>query len=312
MDSTTDLRTKYRPKRFEDVIGQAGVVRSLKSVLDARSTHAFLLTGPPGTGKTTLARLIAETVGCDRRNMTEVNGAHVTGVDAMRELANTMMFSGFGKSPVKVAILDEAHRLSAQAWSCLLKPIEEPPKHAYWIFCTSDASKVPKAILTRCPSYETKSVQIDDLYELLVDVAEAEKLTTSEDVLFLIAQKSDGSPRQALSNLVKCHTCKDRKSALRMLKEIEVEGDANAVLLCRGLLVGNLDWTDAMKLVKAIADTNPESVRQVVLNYFYKVATDAGGDKCKTAVAVLDAFAVPYPPSNNLYPVILSLANLLL
>jgi DNA polymerase-3 subunit gamma/tau len=250
--SDLDLRTKWRPKTFEEVVGQEALVRSLTASLKAKNCHCYLLSGSAGTGKSTIARLIAKEVGCKPNNYTEINAADVTGVDAMRALIETSIYSGIGGGS-KVIVLDEIHRLSASAFSVLLKPTEDTPKHVYWVFCTTDPGKIPKANLTRCTQYETKPVDSETMCDWLTNIAKQEKFTTSEEVLYLLAQKADGSPRQALVNLIKCHGCKTRKFAAKMLKEIDVEGDGAAVDLCRLLMKGT-DWKGAMAVVKAIAE----------------------------------------------------------
>jgi DNA polymerase III gamma/tau subunit len=307
---STDLHTRYRPSSFDEVVGQAAVVRSLRGVLAKKRTHAYLFHGPAGTGKTTLGRIIAREVGCKRQNLTEVNAADFTGVDDMRQLASSAMYSGTGGSPTKVYILDECQRLTAQAWSCLLKPVEEPGPHVYWIFCTTEHAKVPQAIRTRCAAYELEGVSSSVLVGLLNEVASAEKLGTPDDVLELAARKALGSPRQALVNLSKVAECKTAKEAGRLLKHSTEQGSAGD--LCR-LLIKGCTFQQAAAVVKGMKE-EPESVRQIVCNWFSKVAMDAGTDKqASRALAVLDAFGTPYPyPCSTPYPVLLSLGRLLL
>src|SRR5438128_345223 len=124
---TESLLTKYRPSCFEEILGQEAVVRSLFNALTKRSSHAFLFSGPSGTGKTTLARLAAAQLQCHPRDIQEVDAASNTGVDDMRGVSADLLYKPLGDGAVKVVILDEAQMLSKQAWNSLLKVIEESP-----------------------------------------------------------------------------------------------------------------------------------------------------------------------------------------
>src|ERR1700722_12790207 len=162
----TSLHTKYRPLSFDQVVGQDAVVKGLKRVVKDARAHTFLFTGPAGTGKTTLARILANAFGQNQgtaANIEEIAAADTTGVDAMREVIKHPLYRAIGSSPVKAVILDEAHRLSGSAWDVLLKPIEEPPPHVYWMICSTNPGKIPKTIVSRCLRYDLKPVSEDDL-----------------------------------------------------------------------------------------------------------------------------------------------------
>src|SRR5678815_3051590 len=141
------LHTKYRPLTFDEVIGQDKVVADLRRVVRERRAKSFIFSGPSGVGKTTLARIVANAFAgymATVANIEEVPAADHTGVDAMRAVANRALYRALGDSPVKAIIVDEAHRLSGAAWDVLLKPIEEPPEHVYWMFCTTHPAKIPR------------------------------------------------------------------------------------------------------------------------------------------------------------------------
>lgn len=306
----SDLHTKYRPTKLEAVLGQSHIVKSLSDVLTKGSCHAFVFTGTSGAGKTTLARIVALAAGCTSNNLLEVDAATHSGVDDMRAVTEGLRYAGMGKSPVRAIIVDEAHRLSAAAWASLLKQIEEPSKHVYWMLCTTEALKIPETIKNRCVCYEVRPVKSDVIYDLLRDVAKAEKLETSEDVLYLIAEKAHGSVRRALTNLSQCAGCKDRKEAARLIKTSAEDGEI--IDLCRALAKGGLNWEGAMAMVKPLQEQNGESIRMVVLAYFTKVLMGQTDDKkvCKI-LNVLGAFADPYPPSAGISPVLLSLGRVI-
>ena len=312
MKEDETLINKYRPQNLEEVVGQGDVVRSLKGVLAKKTSRTFLFVGESGTGKTSLARIVARMVGCENRNIYEINAASENGVNEMREIVEKLSYSALGASRSKMVIIDEAQRLSPQGWSVLLKPTEEPPKHVFWAFCSTDPGKIPAAIKTRCcgGGFSLKPVPADDILDLLKSVCEKEGWDTPEEVLFLLSQKAGGSPRQALSTLAQCSECTTRKAAAAMLHELEEES-AEAYQLCQ-LLARGATWESAMKIVGKLTDVNPESTRQVVLNYFSKAVRDAKSDAiAQKGLAVLSAFSEPFPSSNGQYALLLALGQLL-
>ena len=154
------------------MLGQNAVVQSLQHFEQSGTwPHTFLFTGPSGCGKTTLARIIARKVGCQRQNLLEVDAATHTGIDAMRELADQLQYRGIG-GDVKVAIIDECHALSKQSWQSLLKIVEEPPNHVYFVFCTTETGKVPNTISTRAASYTLGPLPQDAIVQFVEDIAD--------------------------------------------------------------------------------------------------------------------------------------------
>jgi len=311
--SDTALINKYRPLDFDEVIGQDPVVASLKTALDRGDTHAFLFTGPSGVGKTTLARIVAATIGCDAHNVMEIDAATHTGIDSMREVTSTLRYRALGSSPCKAVLMDEAHRLSAQSWSSLLKSVEEPPPHVYWLFCTTDAGKVPKTITSRCARYDLKSVRADALFDYMTLISEAEELGVDPSVIDLVVKEADGGVRRALSNLSMCAGCTDRKAAAKLLASgIE---DPTVIDLCRYLIghsgAQSPDWARLMKYVAALDGMEAEGVRLTILAYFTKVAMGKTNPaEVAWALNILSAFSVPYNRSDKHAPLVLSLGSL--
>lgn len=307
----TGLINKYRPKTFSEIIGQKEVVQSLLKSLKRKTSHAFLFEGPPGTGKTTMARIIARKVGCTTRNITEIDAATQTGVADVRELTASMQFNPMGESSNRMYIIDECHKLSAGAWTALFKAIEEPPDHTYWGLCTSESIKVPKQIRTRVLQYQLQPVDHEEIFGLLKKIIDAEGFTTSEDVAYFLSEKSEGSPRQAISFLAQCSDCASTKIAARLIRTVMEEGEARE--LCQALYKG-VDWARAMTILKKLNGVSPESIRFAVVRYFNKVAMDAkSAHNAQRSCAVLQAFGNPYPAGiTDLSPVVLSLAELLL
>jgi DNA polymerase-3 subunit gamma/tau len=257
-----------------------------------------------------MARILASAVGCERQNLLEIDAATHTGIDAMRAVNEGVAYKAFGESPVKVMIVDEAHALSKNAWQSLLKPVEEPPEHAYWIFCTTEPGKIPPTIVTRCATFNLPPVKADDIADLLARVAEAEGYGTPEDVLNLVARQSFGSPRQALTYLSQCYGCATVKEALPLLQKADEEGEA--IDLVRALVKGGLNWAKAMKLLEPLREQSAESIRLVMLAYLSTVAMGSKTDaQAGRALEMMDAFSEYCNPSEGFAPLLLAIGRVI-
>ena len=303
------LITKYRPKSLDEVIGQASVVSSLRGAIKKKSSRAFLFVGPSGCGKTTLARILAADVGCAARDVLEIDAATHTGIDNIR-----LVTGGVDYRPMeggsKIVIIDEAHALSKAAFQALLKAIEDPPSWAYWALCTTEETKLPQTVVTRCTKYSLKPVEFDDLVGLLDVVVGKESMDIDEAVIDLCAKEASGSPRQALSNLAVCAEAKDIKEAKELLRSaIESE---EAINLARAL-VKRASWSEVQAILAGFKDISPESIRHVVRAYVTKVIlgskreADAGN-----GLEILDAFSTPFHPSDGMSPVVLACGRIIL
>lgn len=305
------LITKYRPQTFDDVVGQDAAVRALRASVAKRSARAYLLTGPSGTGKTTLARIVAAALGCAPEEIRagEIDAATHTGVDDMRAITAQQQYRPLGGGS-RAVIIDECHMLSKAAWNSLLKILEEPPAHVLWLLCTTEPVKVPKTIVTRCFACELRPVASSVLEELLGEVADAEKMDVDDQVLRLCARQADGSPRQALSNLAVCAVAKSVQEARELMRS--AEESAEAVDLAR-LLVKRGRWSEAQELIGRLSEVSPESVRHVVRAYVSKVVMSAKSeDQAGYGLEVLDAFSEPFHPSDGVAPLLLACGRLLL
>jgi len=219
------LYRKWRPQRFEEVVGQAHVVRTLTHALArGRTAHAYLFAGPRGTGKTTLARLLAKGLNCAEgptpepcnacascRQITEgssldvmeIDGASNRGIDEIRELRERVRFAP-AQARYKVYIIDEVHMLTNEAFNALLKMLEEPPPHVVFIFATTEPQRVPATILSRCQRFDFRRLTADELIGHLAKVARAEGVQAEPEALALLARHADGGVRDALSMLEQC------------------------------------------------------------------------------------------------------------
>lgn len=306
---TESLHTKYRPKTLDDVVGQDHVVKSLRRVIKDGRQKAFIFTGPAGTGKTTISRILANHFAggeATAANIDEIDAATHSGADAMRLKVTSALYRAIGASPVKVLILDEAHRLSSTAWDALLKPIEEPPSHVYWCLCTTNEGKIPKTIQTRCLKYELKPVKEELLLELLCKVADAEEFSTADEVLEAIAEESSGSPRQALVYLEACSSVEDAAEARRVMRS--GINSKEVVDLCRFLVSGKpRTWAEAVKYVQSL-DVEAESIRIAIVNYLSAVLLNSKSDKQAVGILrLLEPFLKPYQQSDKLGPLLHSI-----
>ena len=224
------LYRKYRPENFDEVLGQDHIVTAIRGALEAgKVSHAYLLCGPRGTGKTTIARIIARELGSSVNDTYEMDAASNRGIDdarAIREGVNTMPFD----SKYKIYILDEVHMFTKEAWNALLKTIEEPPAHVIFILATTELEKVPETIVSRCQSFMFKKPTDAILAERVTDVAKREGYTLEKGGAELIALLASGAFRDALGTLQKVISFSSDKKI--SLSEIEsVTGAPNKTLV---------------------------------------------------------------------------------
>ena len=211
MTSYVALYRKYRPHTFKDVVGQEQVVDLLvNSIKQNKISHAYLFCGGRGTGKTSVARIVAREIGCNPEDIIEIDAASNRGIDEIRELREAVRTAPFS-SPYKIYIIDEAHMLTKEASNALLKTLEEPPSHVIFILATTDPEKLPATIVSRCQKVTFKNPSHEVLSRQLTHVAEKEGFTLNPDSATLVALHGKGSYRDALGILEQVLAVSDKK-----------------------------------------------------------------------------------------------------
>jgi DNA polymerase-3 subunit gamma/tau len=276
---------KWRPMKFDDVVGQSHITQTLKNSIKVNRTHhAYLFSGPRGVGKTTTARILARAMNCldpqdqepcnkcdncraviDGRSIDiiEIDGASNNSVDDIRKLRENSKYApSLGK--YKMYIIDEVHMLSNNAFNALLKTLEEPPPHLMFVFATTESHKVPATILSRCQRFEFRRMNIEDIVKQLKFISDHEDIKIDEDSLIAIAQKADGSMRDGQSIF-------DQVVAF-CGKDINYTDMANALRL--------IDQEFYFRVSKAIREKNMHEVFQIakeVVDRGYDIGECLGG-----------------------------------
>lgn len=272
------IARKYRPQKFEDVVGQEHVSQTLANAIKAgRIAHAYLFCGPRGTGKTTMARIFAKALNCtggpkadfdvadpkcveiaDGRSLDviEIDGASNNGVEQVRELRDTCRFAP-ASSKFKIYIIDEVHMLSTAAFNALLKTLEEPPAHVKFLFATTDPEKVLPTILSRCQRFDLRRIPANLIVKQLAFIAKEEGVEIDDGALYAIARAADGGMRDAESTLDQLISfCGNKIEEGDVLSMFGLTARSQLLALSQGVLAGEVDG--ALRELNALAKSGKD------------------------------------------------------
>src|SRR5205814_2307431 len=284
------IARKYRPQRFEDVVGQEHVTQTLTHAIEQkRIAHAFLFCGPRGTGKTTIARIFAKCLNCtggpkvdfddgDQKcqeiaesrslDVLEIDGASNNGVEQVRELRETCKYVP-ATSRFKIYIIDEVHMLSTAAFNALLKTLEEPPEHVKFMFATTDPEKVLPTILSRCQRFDLRRIPVSLISKHLSEIAKKEKVKIDPAALHAIARGAEGAMRDAESALDQLISfCGEKIEEADVLSMFGLAAQSQILDLSKAIIGGEIEM--ALRLLNDLAHNGKDLGRLLsdLLNHF--------------------------------------------
>jgi DNA polymerase III subunit gamma/tau len=278
------LYRKYRPQDFDEVVGQEAIVRTLRNAISSGQVRqAYLFAGPRGTGKTSLARILAKGLNCEQGptptpdkvchacvaiangtslDVVEMDAASQRGIDDIREIRERVVLQP-AEGRYKVYILDEAHQLTDAAWNALLKLIEEPPPHLVFVFCTTDLSKVLPTVRSRCQTFAFQRPRLPELVRVLRRVADGEGIDAPDQALALIARGARGAYRDAVSTLDQLASATENQVTVQAVLQLLGAVEEEALFRLCDLVVDH-DTAGALTFIEELSEHGQDLGRLVL------------------------------------------------
>lgn len=311
------LYNKHRPKKFDDIVGNAASINAIKfRLMENKLPNALLFYGPSGTGKTTIARIIGLIVNCsnlennvpclkcsncssilsgNNPDFMEINAADIRGIDSIRSIIGKMMYSPT-YLPNRVIILDEAHSLTNEAQNCLLKPLEEPPSNNYLMLCTTEPDKLLKTVRNRCDKHELSSLSNSERTRLVKSVLQKESVTLSDETIKAFTQECSSSPRDLLNQLDSLLSQEEPDSIETVMAVLNIFDedvvDSTAINVARALAYKPNEVRNLAKNLEP--GMNYEGYRRLILSYVKKCLLSAKDIKSEERfIKIIESFMSP-------------------
>lgn len=283
------LYQKYRPTSLEQVKGNAEIISTLKNMLSKPETcpHSFLFTGPTGCGKTTLGRIIAKELGAVGNDYKEVDSADFRGIETAREIRRNSQYKG-AEGSVRVWLMDECHALTKDAQEALLKLLEDPPTHCYFILCTTEPQKLKDTFKKRCSEFQVSTLNETQLFGLLRRIVRDEQETLDKEIYDMIIEESLGHPRNAIQILEQVlNVPHDQRKEIAIKSAAEI---VQSIELCRAL-IRNAAWKEISSILTGLKDQDPEAIRRQVLGYCQAILLKTDNPLCGL---IMEMFIEPF------------------
>jgi len=286
-----NLYNQYRPKDFDEMVGESIIIENLKSIISSTNkSHVYLFTGPPGCGKTTAALICANKY-IKTAQIIEINSANNRGIDIAREIIENIK----GKPIIGtnwVYIIDEVHETTKDWQDAMLKPLENVPEYVYFFLCTTNPEKLKIALKNRCSIYNFKSIENTILFRLVNRISRKENKNIEEEILHEIAIKAKGSARSALIMLEKIFNVNNSKDAMQIIKtweDDEIIPDIGR--LCRLLLDKEVSWSQLCLILNKLNDIEVETIRRGILGYMATILLKQNNRK---VAIIMESFLDPF------------------